>query len=70
MRELQRQSIDSRDHPTIWSSASDTEVFTAPVVETIDVSPFVRQNVSFDVMSGFVSCIYDDVPTVSSMYMS
>nr|CAN78513.1 hypothetical protein VITISV_042695 [Vitis vinifera] len=44
--ELQRQSIDSRDHPTIWSSASDTEVFTAPVVETIDVKKEIKKQLS------------------------
>ena len=46
------------------------KVFTVPIVETVDVGLFIGQDVSFDVMSRFVSRIYDDVPTVSSMDMS
>lgn len=46
------------------------EVFTAPIVDTVDVGLSVGQNVSFDVMTRFVSHIFNDVPTVSSMDMS
>ena len=46
------------------------KVFTVPIVETVDVGLFIGQDVSFDVMLRFVSRIYDDVPTVSSMDMS
>ena len=46
------------------------KVFTVTIVETVDVGLFIGQDVSFDVMSRFVSRIYDDVPIVSSMDMS
>ncbi|RVW49175.1 hypothetical protein CK203_087448 [Vitis vinifera] len=46
------------------------KVFIIPIIETIDVGLSIGQDVSFDVMLRFVSRIYDDVPTVSSMNMS
>lgn len=46
------------------------EVFTVHLIETDDVGPSIRHNVSFDVMLGFVSCIFYDVPTISYMDMS
>lgn len=46
------------------------EVFTTTIIETINVGPSIRHDISFDVMSRFVSHIFYDVPIVSSMDMS
>ncbi|KAL6340660.1 hypothetical protein AAG906_010568 [Vitis piasezkii] len=50
--------------------AFDFVFFIILVVESVNVGPSVGHDVSFDVMLGFVSSIFYDVPTVSSMDMS
>ena len=46
------------------------EFFIILVVESVNVGPSIGHDVSFDVVLGFVSSIFNDVPIVSSMDMS